>query len=114
MEPNIRVMPEGFDGALYKDITNIHPLGLAAVLVLGIAMLILPRRWSVLPMIIIACFISSVQKISIMSMDFNLLRIMVIFGVTRLMMRKEKIDSWKLLDKVIVLWYLIFMRNNNE
>lgn len=106
METDIRVMPEGFGGVLFKDVTNIHPLALVAVLILGIALLTLPRRWSVLPMIVIACFISSVQKITILGMDFTLLRIMVVFGVMRLMIRKEKLDSWKPLDKIIIAWII--------
>jgi hypothetical protein len=95
-------MPEGF-GSQWQDITNIHPLGLAAVLILGAAMLVLPRRWAILPMIIIACFIPSVQKVVLLSLDFNLLRIMVLFGVTRLWIRGEGRDfKWKTIDKVMV------------
>ena len=36
--------------------TNIAPLGFAAIILLGIAMLILPRRHAILPMLIISCF----------------------------------------------------------
>ena len=53
MNPDIRNMPEGFGGVAYQNITNIHPLAIAAVLVLGLAMVFVPRRWAVLPMLII-------------------------------------------------------------
>lgn len=109
MVPDVKVMSEGFEGALYKDITNIHPIGLSAVLILGIAMLILPRRWAVLPMIIIACFISSVQKITIAGMDFDLLRIMVVLGVIRLFIHKEYLDFWKPIDKIFIAWVISSM-----
>ncbi len=100
-------IPEGFGALEWKDVTNIHPLGLAAVIILGVAMLLLPRRWAILPMIIIACFVSSVQKIAIFSLDFNLLRIMVLFGATRIMLRGEMKDLlWKPLDTAMVLWVI--------
>ncbi len=104
MGPNIRNI-EGFGGVEFQNITNIHPFALAAVLLLGIMMLTVPRRWSVLPMIVIACFISSVQKITVAGMDFNLLRIMVLFGMTRLILRKEYVNfQWRPLDTAVVLW----------
>lgn len=98
-------MPEDFGGHAFKDMTNLHPLALIAVLVLGIIMLAVPRRWAILPMLIIACFISTVQKIVIVGMDFGLLRIMVMFGITRLILRKESHGFvWKPLDLAICLW----------
>jgi hypothetical protein len=102
---DIRTMPEGYGGVEFKDVTNIHPLAIIAVLVLGICMLVLPRRWAVVPMLIIACFIPSVQKIVIFGLDFNLLRIMVLFGVARLLITQESRGfSWKRLDTAAVLW----------
>jgi len=104
-EALIRRMPEGFGGLGSKDVMNIHPYGLAAVIVLGCAMLLLPRRWSLLPMMIIACFIPLVQKIVVFSLDFNLLRIMVLFGVARIVLHDEvKNLVWKPLDTALVLW----------
>lgn len=39
-ETFIRTMPEGFGGLAWKDVTTIHPLGLTAVIILGVAMLL--------------------------------------------------------------------------
>lgn len=98
-------MPENFGGLQWKDVTNIHPLGLTVVLILGMVMLFVPRRWTILPILIIACFISSVQKIVIFSLDFNLLRIMVVFGIVRIFIRGEyKSFTSKSLDKIVILW----------
>jgi hypothetical protein len=70
----------------YVGQTTVHPLGLLAVFVLGICVLFLPRRWSVLPLLIIACFIPSVQRIIIAGLNFDFIRIMVLFGVMRLIL----------------------------
>ncbi len=101
-------MSEGFGGLDFKDVTNMHPLGLAAVVVLGVAMLVLPRRWAILPMFIMACFIPSSQKISIMALDFSVLRIMVIFGWVRVWLKGETRGFvWRPLDKAIILWAVV-------
>jgi len=103
----IREMPEGFGGLLTKDITNMHPLGLTVMLILGILMILVPRRWAILPIIIMACFISSNQKIVVLGLDFNLLRIMVLFGVVRILIKKEYMNyNWKTIDKVMI-YYVI-------
>ena len=102
---SIRRMPEGFGAVEFQNITNVHPLALVIVLVLGSAMLAVHRRWSFLPMLIIACFISAAQKITVFGMDFNFLRIMVLFGLIRLFIYDEyRYFEWKPLDVVLVLW----------
>jgi hypothetical protein len=73
----------------YYGQTTIHPIGLVAVMLLGMAMLLLPRRYAVIPMIVMACFISPAQRIVILGADFNLIRIMVVFGFLRLLLRSE-------------------------
>ncbi|MGB7582215.1 MAG: hypothetical protein WBL85_07220 [Sedimentisphaerales bacterium] len=85
--------------------TVVHPLGLMAVVVLGICVLLLPRRWSVLPLLIMACFIPSAQRIIIAGLNFDFLRIMVLFGVMRLILHNEHLAFvWKPLDTIMVLW----------
>jgi len=89
----------------YAGQTTVHPLGLLLVVVLGLSVLLLPRRWSVVPFLVMACFVSSAQRIVIVGLDFDFLRIMVLFGVGRLILRNEYIRfTWKPLDTAIVLW----------
>jgi len=100
----IRAMPEHFGGAAYQDVSNMHPLGLAMVLGLGIATLVLPRRWATVPMLFVACFVPAVQKVVVFSCDFNLLRIIVLFVYARLLLRGEyRSFCWKRIDTLIVL-----------
>lgn len=89
----------------YANQTTVHPIGLLAVVILGICVLFFPRRWAVLPLLIMACFVSSAQRIVIVGADFDFLRIMVLFGGMRLIFHKEYINFvWKPLDTAIVLW----------
>ena len=89
----------------YAGHTTVHPLGLLAVIVLGLCVLCLPRRWSIIPFLIMACFVPSAQRIVVGGLDFNFLRIMVLFGIGRLLLKNEYLSfSWKPLDKALVLW----------
>ncbi len=73
----------------FHDQTLIHPLGLTMVVLMGLAVLVLSRRWAVIPFLIIACFVASAQRISPFGLDFTLLRIMVVFGAIRVFIRGE-------------------------
>ncbi len=96
---------QGF-GDSYNQ-TVLHPIGLIAVLTLGAALVLLPRRFAVLPMIIVACFIPTAQRLVVMSLDFTLLRILVLFAWTRLFLRNEfRGFKWNRLDILFAVWML--------
>jgi len=91
----------------YQNETFLHPLAAVAIVLMGVTMLLVPRRYAVIPMIVIACFISSAQRVTILSLDFNLLRDMVAFGWLRVLGRSEGRGlRWKTLDTLIVAWAL--------
>lgn len=90
--------------------TIVHPLGLLAVVVLGLCILLVPRRWSVIPLLVMACFVPSAQRIVIATLDFSFLRIMVLFGVMRLILHKEYLSFiWRPLDTAMVMWTISAM-----
>ncbi|MCP3903383.1 MAG: hypothetical protein GY715_07080 [Planctomycetes bacterium] len=91
----------------YFNQTLLHPLGLAAVLVFGVMMLLVPRRFSLVPMLLMACFVSSAQRFVVFGLDFNLLRLMVLLGWLRIAVLNEwRGFRWKRIDTVVVLWAL--------
>jgi hypothetical protein len=87
--------------------TTLHPLGLVAVLAMGTLMLIVRRRHATLPMIVIACFVSSAQRVVIAGADFTMLRLLVLVGAVRILARNEcRGLRWNRLDTVVVAWAL--------
>ena len=87
----------------WYDQTVLHPFGLASVLILGVMTLLIPRRIAILPIIIMACFVSPAQRIVVSGFDFDLLRIMVLFGWARLFIRNELKDfEWRTVDTFVV------------
>ncbi|MBT8485795.1 MAG: hypothetical protein HKO59_08845 [Phycisphaerales bacterium] len=85
--------------------TTLHPIGLAAVLLLGVAMLLVPRRHAVIPMLLLACFIAPAQRVVVATLDFNLLRLLVLFGWVRVLIYGETLGfRWKPIDAVVIAW----------
>lgn len=102
----------------YHGQTTLHPIGAAAVIVLGIVLLVIDRRRAALPMMLIACFVSPAQRLVFLTLDFTLLRIMVLFGWTRLFMRGElRRIRMGPLDYCLLAWTItrtlgVFLRND--
>lgn len=85
--------------------TTLHPLGLAAVIVLGLAMVLVPRRFAVAPLVIMACFIAPAQRVVILGANFDLMRIMILFGWARLVLRGELVRGiWSGVDTAVAAW----------
>jgi len=91
----------------FSNLTTVHPLGIIAVAILGLYLVLCGRKFAVIPFLVMACFVSSAQRVVVFGLDFDFLRIMVIFGVCRLFLRKEYGDfKWNSLDKVVICWTL--------
>lgn len=92
----------------YQGTTTVHPLGLAALLMCGVSLVFIPRRHACLAFLVLACFVSQAQRLVLFGLDFNFLRIIVLCGVVRIVMRKET-DGLRmnLLDVLILVYAVI-------
>jgi hypothetical protein len=98
-----------YEDEAYRDVwfnqTTLHPLGIVAILLLGVATLVVPRKYALVPALILACFVAPAQRIVLATLDFNFLRVMVFFGWARVLARGEIAGfRWKLPDTLIVAW----------
>ena len=85
--------------------TLIHPFTLALTLGLGVSLLVVPRRWALLPLCVTACFVPMQHRIVLGGLDFDMGRIMILFGWARVFLRKEHRQLTPTsLDKVFVTW----------
>ena len=92
----------------WADHTVLHPVGLGLVLACGAILLVLPRRYSVWPFLVVACFVAPAQRIYVFGLNFDLLRVMVLFGWVRILSRNEAaVVRWKPLDTVMVVWAIV-------
>ncbi|HEY3490795.1 MAG TPA: hypothetical protein VGK27_11840 [Candidatus Deferrimicrobiaceae bacterium] len=58
-------------------------------LIAGLFLLVLPRRKALIPILLVACYITSNQRIMIAGLDFDMYRLMIIFGFLRVLLRSE-------------------------
>jgi hypothetical protein len=85
--------------------TEIHPFALVLTLAMGVAMLMVHRDRAALPLLVVACFVTHVQRLVIGGMDFSMLRLMILFGWARLLFRSETKDyRYHTLDGVLLVW----------
>jgi hypothetical protein len=88
--------------------TTVHPLGLALLVALGVAMLLVDRRWALAPLLVLACFIPPAQRLVVAGLDFTFLRLLVLVGWARVLSRGEYRGlhlGW--LDGLVAAWVLV-------
>lgn len=83
--------------------TVIHPLALVFTLAMGVWLLRARRDRAVLPVMLVACFIPVAQRLVVATLDFNMSRILILFGWSRMLSRGEvKNIRWCSLDTAFV------------
>lgn len=89
----------------WHNTTTIHPIALLALMVASVAVLITPRAWAIVPIIILVCFVSPAQRVVVATLDFNFLRLLTLVAWVRILARGEyRTLQWKTLDLVVLLW----------
>lgn len=92
----------------YFDQTTLHPVGVLLTAVLGVLVLILPRRYVVVPLLLLACFMAPAQRLVILGADFTPLRIGVLLGLLRWAMGGERwFLRWCALDTLLLVLTLV-------
>ena len=64
-------------------------IGFAFIIINGIALLLLPRRWACLPLLVGSCYISQGQKIAVGPIHFSVIRSLILVGFVRGVLRRE-------------------------
>jgi len=98
-------IPAGFGHEAFHNTTTLHPVGLAVLIGLGIWTLVAPRRSAILPIVALATLVPTAQRIVILTLDFNFLRILVLTGLLRVLVMGEH-DRFKLCttDRLVIAW----------
>jgi hypothetical protein len=90
--------------------TLLHPLAAVLIVVLGTVMILSPRSLALLPLILIASIVSNEQRVVLGSLDFNVMRILVLIGWLRITLRSEtKGFTFNRLDGLVIAWSLTRM-----
>lgn len=85
--------------------TEVHPIGLAALLLVIAIGFLAPRRYAGLPIILLLCFIPAAQRVVIASVDFTFIRLVLAASWARLLVRGEvRSLVWNHLDRLMIAW----------
>tara|TARA_R110001599_G_scaffold170724_3_gene361084 strand:+ start:273 stop:1616 length:1344 start_codon:yes stop_codon:yes gene_type:complete len=91
----------------FYGVTTTQPAGIAILIVCVIATLAVPRKWAAFPLVILMMAIPSAQRFVVADLDFNFIRLVVITGFLRVLIRKEYLGfQIQLPDKAVVLWMI--------
>jgi len=83
---------------IYQN-TIVATLGLIGLLI------VVPKKYFLLPFILAACFIPADQRVIISGLDFTPLRILVLVGFFRTILRAERLTfKWNRFDKLVLAW----------
>lgn len=104
-EPYIK---EGFGQSDAFGKTGLHPLGLVVLLSCAATALLARRRYAALPLLFVAALIPPGQRLVIATLDFDFVRLNVLFAWARIAMRGEA-RGFRLrgIDYAVLAWGLI-------
>src|SRR4029434_294810 len=87
--------------------TFINPFGLGFTLLMGLLVIILPRRFAPLPILALICYMTMGMRILIGGLNFTMVRVLLVFCWTRLLCRGE-LRRLKLneIDKALI-WFTV-------
>jgi hypothetical protein len=91
----------------HETSTFVDPAGLVVFAVSAISLLAVPRRYALVPFLLLACFVPDTQRILIFGLDFTFLRLLILLGWLRVLMSGDRRPfTWTPLDRVFVAWML--------
>lgn len=70
-----------------------NPLATLFVVVIGAALLIVPRSWAPLPLLTGACYMTLAQGLEIGPFSFTVIRILIGIGLLRVLLRGERLEG---------------------
>jgi len=73
----------------------------------GIAVVLLPEKYFLLPYILAACFVPTDQRVIIMGLDFTILRILILVGLLRIWIGGQHLFlKLNTIDKLLMAWVI--------
>lgn len=91
-----------------QEVSTISGGSLVLILCLGFLLLVLPRRYALVPMLIGGCYMTLGQALIIGGLHFYLIRILIFFGLIRLFLKKEVFTiKFNVIDKFLIAWLIV-------
>lgn len=97
------------EASRYSDTTTIHYLAVAMLFVMAVLTLSLRRELALLPLILMLCFVSPAQRITVMGLDLTLLRLLLVIGWLRVLVVHRDRDPfvWRAQDYLVLAYTIV-------
>ena len=93
------------DTLLTENAAGVNSFGLALTLVAGCFLIALPRRHAMLPILFLVCYMTMGDRVMVSGLNFTMIRILLVFGWLRLIIRREFWRfRWNSIDTIVVAW----------
>ncbi|MBN9662343.1 MAG: hypothetical protein J0H49_29360 [Acidobacteria bacterium] len=87
---------------------DLNPFGVLFTLCMGLLLLLFPRRKALIPLVLMTCYMTFGQQVVLMSLHFTMLRLIVLVGCVRVVVRGEfRRIRWLRMDTLVVLWVMV-------
>ncbi len=92
----------------YDNVTTLHPIGVALLVLAVLAIFAVRRDWIFLPIMLLTCLAPASQRIVVLGFDLHFLRMLTLAAWIRLLSRSETRPlRWLTLDKVVLWWAIV-------
>jgi hypothetical protein len=100
------------------NFSPISTVGYLFIACMGILLLILPRRYALIPLFLSGCYMTLGQALIIGPLHFTIFRIMLLFGWVRILWKNElTLIKLNYIDKILMAWvivnFLIYVLDRN-
>ncbi|MDD5676270.1 MAG: hypothetical protein PHC61_19005 [Chitinivibrionales bacterium] len=92
--------------AAVNSALNPNPLVILWIACMGIALVLVPRKYVLFPLLMVAAYITLGQYVMVGPAHFTMLRFMVLFGVVRMVLRNDFTFSFHAVDKAVIYWVI--------
>ena len=90
-----------------EQVAPLNPIAVAFTVVLAVAILVVPRRHAAVPVLVMASYMTGGQAVSILSLHFSMLRLLLLAGLIRVVLRREfRGLKFNTIDAAVALWML--------
>jgi hypothetical protein len=90
-----------------QEIPYITPIGLVFLIILSAFILMLPRKYVLIPLFAMTCYMTLGQSFDIAGLKFTLLRCLIFIGWVRIIARGEIFrGKLNVVDKMIIVWLI--------
>jgi len=88
---------------MQENIGSISSAGLLLTLCLGVLLVVLPRRYALVPLLLAGCYMTLGQSLIIGGLHFHVTRVLIAFGLVRWLVRRETgAATFKAIDGIFI------------